>query len=68
MHYGGKQEVCPLYMSRSANNALLGGGVRVRFGVEKKKEQKEILGIIKLLMVILDISPDHNYFVKTFCK
>ena len=45
------------YMSRFANNALLGGGVRVTVGIrEQLKEQKETKGTAKPLMVILDVS------------
>ena len=39
-----------LYMSRFANNALLGGGVRVRVWIREqtKKDQKKIKGTTKL--------------------
>ena len=42
-------------MSRFANNALLGGGVRLGFGLENK-DQKEIKGTTKPLMANLDIT------------
>ena len=40
-------------MSRIANNALLGGGVRVRVWI---REQRKIKGTTKPLLAILDIS------------
>ena len=41
-------------MSRFANDALLGGGVRVRVGI--REQRKKIKGTTKPLMAILDIS------------
>ena len=40
------------HLSMSANNTLLGGGVRVRIWI---KEQKIIKGTTKLLMAVLDV-------------
>ena len=42
-------------MSRFADNALLGGGVRVGVGI--REQRKKIKGTTKPLMAILDISP-----------
>ena len=42
-------------MSMLVNNALLGGGVKVRVG--GKKDQIEIKGTTKPLMTNLDITP-----------
>ena len=52
------------YMSRFANNALLGGGItcRVRVWTREfaKKDQKKIKGTAKPLLAILDISRSGN--------
>ena len=53
-----------ILISRFANNALLGGGVRVRVMI--REEQKEIRATSKSLMAILDISPKHLFSTETW--
>ena len=44
------------HMSMFVNNALLGGGVRVRVGIRDQRRPKKIKGTTKPLMANLDIA------------
>ena len=43
-------------MAMFANNALLGGGIRVKVWIENKKDQKKLKDTPKPLMANLDIT------------
>ena len=53
-----------LYMSRFANNALLGGGVRVRVWIrEQRKIKRRSKALPKPLLAILEISQALDAFM-----